>query len=193
MTFTCIYVYTFVYVYIDIYMCVYTLYVHLHVHIYIYTHVQGISTTLTPWYGDHTHQLKKVHPRLIFQKEQFMQQSQTAFLHVHYDFVRYVPNLIICVRAFATGGFHRHMKCHEVGWRKLCARRFSPLYQRPWGRVTQIVPVVTLIVIIMKPAVKIEDSHCSENTDQHPNDSRNVQIFIYICIHVFLYIYIYIY
>ena len=161
-----------------IYTCVYIHYMYICMYAYIYIHVQGISTTLTPWYGDHTHQLRKVHPRLTFQKEQFIQQSQIAFLHVHHDFVRYVPNRIICVRAFATGGLHRHMKRHEVGWRKLCPRRLSPPYGRPWGRATQIVPVVTLTVSIMRPAVKLEDSQYPENGDQHSHENRNLKIYI---------------
>ena len=80
-----------------------------------YHHLQDVRTPKNVEHTTNKLHVKRTPPRLTCQRKQLLQQSLTAFLHVHYDCVRYVPSRMIYVRALATGGFHRHMKGHEIG------------------------------------------------------------------------------
>ena len=80
-----------------------------------YRHLQDVRTPKNVKHTTNRLHVKRIPPRLTCQRKQLLQQSLTAFLHVHYDCVRYVPSRMIYVRALATGGFHRHMKGHEIG------------------------------------------------------------------------------
>ena len=143
MTFTCIYVYTFVYVYIYIYIhvCIYIICTFACTHIYIYTCARHIHYTYA----------------MIRRPYSSTQKGSPAFNFSKGAIHATIPDCIsTCPLWLCEICSKSHHMCASF-----CYRRFSPPYEMPWGRVTQIVRAAVFTAI--SKAMRSGDANCARS------------------------------